>query len=122
MMIDHLELSTSMFDQMCAFYDAALAPLGITRIVRGSPAGYGQGEVLPFWLRMSDISTVNAHYAFSCASRALVHDAFEAAKANGGTGPREPKIHPHIDPNYYAGYACDPDGHLVEFVCRKAES
>lgn len=122
MIMDHLELSTNKFDEMCAFYDAALAPLGVTRIVPGSPAGYGRGDVLPFWLRVGDNSTVNAHYAFSCASRALVHNAFEAAKAIGGTGLREPKIHPHIDPNYYAGYACDPDGHLVEFVCREAEA
>jgi catechol 2,3-dioxygenase-like lactoylglutathione lyase family enzyme len=121
MIMDHLELSTQKFDAMCTFYDAALEPLGITRIVPGSPAGYGQGDTLPFWVRTGDTVTVNAHYAFACTSRKLVHEAYEAAKAIGGTGLREPKIHPHIDPNYYAGYACDPDGHLVEFVCRKVE-
>jgi catechol 2,3-dioxygenase-like lactoylglutathione lyase family enzyme len=121
MIMDHLEVSTQKFDAMCAFYDAALAPLDITRIVPGSPAGYGQGTTLPFWVRTGDAVTQNAHCAFACASRALVHEAYEAANAIGGTGLRAPKLHPHIDPNYYAGYACDPDGHLVEFVCRKAE-
>jgi catechol 2,3-dioxygenase-like lactoylglutathione lyase family enzyme len=121
MIMDHLELSTSKFEEMCAFYDAVLAPLGISRIVPGSPAGYGQGDLLPFWVRIGEKSTANAHYAFSCLSRALVHDAFNAARAIGGTGLREPTIHPHIDPNYYAGYANDPDGHLVEFVCRHAK-
>ena len=29
MIMDHLELSTNQFDEMCSFYDAALAPLGI---------------------------------------------------------------------------------------------
>lgn len=120
MIMDHLELSTENFDVMCAFYDAVLAPLGISRIVSGSPAGYGRGDELPFWLRTGDTVTLNAHYAFSCKSRAQVHEAFEAAKEIGGTGLREPKTHPHIDPNYFAGYACDPDGHLVEFVCRRA--
>lgn len=122
MIMDHLELSTNQFDEMCSFYDAALAPLGISRIVPGSPAGYGQDDDLPFWVRASDAVTVNAHYAFACSSRANVHRAFEAAKRSGGTGLREPKIHSHIDPNYYAGYARDPDGHLVEFVCRQPEA
>ncbi len=121
-MMDHLEISTHKFDEMCAFYDAVLAPLTITRVVSGSPAGYGRGDMLPFWIRAGDNRTVNAHYAFACASRTLVHDAVDAAKAIGGTRIREPKVHPHIDPNYYAGYACDPDGHLVEFVYREAEA
>jgi catechol 2,3-dioxygenase-like lactoylglutathione lyase family enzyme len=118
MMMDHLELSTQQFDQMCAFYDAALAPLGITRIVKGSLAGYGMSDLLPFWLRSAQTPTQNAHYAFVATSRALVHAAYEAALQAGGTDPRAPALHPHIDPNYYAGYARDPDGHLVEFVCR----
>jgi catechol 2,3-dioxygenase-like lactoylglutathione lyase family enzyme len=122
MTMDHLELSTQKFDAMCAFYDATLGPLGITRIVLGSPAGYGKADTLPFWVRTGEAVTVNAHYAFACSSRELVREAFAAAKALGATGLREPKVHPHIDPNYYAGYACDPDGHLVEFVCRAAES
>jgi catechol 2,3-dioxygenase-like lactoylglutathione lyase family enzyme len=121
MIMDHLELSTQKFDAMCEFYDAVLAPLGITRIVPGSPAGYGKGDALPFWVRTGEAVTINAHYAFACSSRMLVQCAFEAAKACGGTGLREPKIHPHIDPNYYAGYSFDPDGHLVEFVCRQVE-
>jgi catechol 2,3-dioxygenase-like lactoylglutathione lyase family enzyme len=118
MMMDHLELSTQQFDQMCAFYDAVLAPLGISRIVKGSPAGYGMSDVLPFWLRSAQTPTQNAHYAFVATSRALVHAAYEAALQAGATDPRAPALHPHIDPNYYAGYARDPDGHLVEFVCR----
>ncbi len=121
MIMDHLELSTQKFDAMCAFYDAVLAPLGVTRIVPGSPAGYGQDDTLPFWVRTGDAVTENAHYAFTCTSRILVHEAYEAAIAIGGTGLREPKTHSHIDPNYYAGYAHDPDGHLVEFVCRSAD-
>ena len=121
MIMDHLELSTQRFEEMCAFYDAVLAPLGITRIVPGSPAGYGTDEALPFWVRSGESVTANAHYAFTCTSRIQVHEAFEIAQSCGGTGLREPKIHPHIDPNYYAGYSCDPDGHLVEFVCRSAE-
>ncbi len=122
MMMDHLELSSGKFEDMCAFYDAVLEPLRITRIVSGSLARYGRGNVSPLWVRSGDRVTFNAHYAFSCVSRALAHDDYEAAKAIGGTGLREPKLHPHIDLNYYAGYACDPDGHLVEFVCRQAET
>lgn len=121
MLLDHLELSTLSFAAMCAFYDNSLAPLGISRIVPGSPAGYGDENDLPFWIRTSDTKTINAHYAFGCATRAMVHNACDAAIAAGGTGLREPKLHPHIDPHYYAGYAHDPDGHLVEFVCRAAE-
>lgn len=118
MIIDHLELSTGQFDEMCAFYDAVLAPLEVIRIVAGSPAGYGRGERLPFWIRLGDPITRNAHYAFACLTRTQVHHAFDAARALGAAGLREPKLHPHIDPNYYAAYAYDPDGHLIEFVCR----
>lgn len=61
------------------------------------------------------------HFAFQCRSRALVDAAFTAAIAAGGADNGEPKLLPHIHPNYYAGFVRDPDGHNVEFVCHRAE-
>lgn len=121
MLMDHLELATKRFEAMCAFYDQALSVLNIRRVTDGSPAGYGVGDELPFWIRRADIETANAHFAFVCASRSVVEAAYETAAAAGGVDLRKPRVHEHIDPNYYAGYARDPDGHLVEFVTRTPE-
>lgn len=48
--------------------------------------------------------------------------AFAMALSAGGIEPRAPKLLPQIEPDYYAAFIRDPDGHVVEFVCRAAET
>lgn len=119
-MIDHLELFTSNITAATAFYRGALAPLGYTMRVPGPPStGFGADPAhLDFWLRAGEASTPRPHFAFVCASRALVDAAHQAALAAGGTDNGAPALLERIHPTYYAGFVRDPDGHNVEFVCQ----
>jgi catechol 2,3-dioxygenase-like lactoylglutathione lyase family enzyme len=118
-MIDHLELLTSDLPIATAFYQQALAPLGYTLRVEGAAYGFGADPArLDFWLRPGTAATPRPHFAFFCASRALVDASHQAALAAGATDNGAPRVMAHIHPTYYAGFVLDPDGHNVEFVCQ----
>jgi catechol 2,3-dioxygenase-like lactoylglutathione lyase family enzyme len=119
-MIDHLELKTANIDAMLLFYSDVLRPLGYELKVDGPAKGFGDGKSLDFFFVAGEPST-NVHYAFNCASRAVVNHIYELAQTAGHKLDRAPALAPHIHPNYYAIYLRDPDGHLVEFVCHLAE-
>jgi catechol 2,3-dioxygenase-like lactoylglutathione lyase family enzyme len=116
-MIDHLELTTENYDAMCAFYARALIPLGYARITEGPPAGFGTPDAPPFWLRPGITPRPNVHYAFRCATRALVQVAFDAALAAGGREHRPPTLLPNVHPHYFSAMVLDPDLNPIELAC-----
>ena len=118
-MLDHLEIRTRRLADCAAFYRAVLEPLGYTLIVDGDQKGFGHDGRLNFWLVDGDASA-HVHYAFTACDWKSVHAAFDRADCHGGRRDREPALAPHIHPDYFAGYARDPDGRLVEFVCQHA--
>ena len=121
-MIDHLELSTNDPARSTAFYRAALAPLGYALHVEGRTNGFGVSpECLDFWVQGGGPATPRPHFAFNCATRALVDLAYPAALAAGGVDNGAPKLLPHIHPHYYSAFVRDPDGHNVEFVCHRPD-
>ena len=120
-MIDHLELTTENFEAMCTFYGTALQVLGYTRITDGPPAGFGTPYAPPFWLRPGVTPRPNVHYAFRCATRALVDAVYASARAAGAPDHRAPVLMPHVHANYYAGMVRDPDGNPIEFACHDPE-
>jgi catechol 2,3-dioxygenase-like lactoylglutathione lyase family enzyme len=119
-MLDHVEIQTRDVDRCVEFYRAVLAPVGYALVVDGAAKGFGHGERLDFWIVEGEPST-DVHYAFNAARRAEVDAAFARAATHGGKPDRPPALAPHIHPNYYAGYARDPDGRLVEFVSHTAD-
>ena len=117
--LDHVGLDVSDYEASKAFYEQALAPLGIALMMEPIEGIGGFGAEFPFfWIgqreRGPDSGT---HVAFRTESRETV-DAFHAAavaaggKDNGGPGLRE-IYHPH----YYGAFVLDPDGNNVEAVC-----
>ncbi len=120
-MIDHLELTTENYDAMCAFYALALEPLGYARVADGPPAGFGTQYAPPFWLRPGITPRPNVHYAFRCATRALVRSSYEAARAAGGRDHRAPVLQPNVHANYFAAMVLDPDLNPIEFTCHDPE-
>ena len=119
-MIDHVKLVAGDLAASRAFYERALAPLGITLLMQPAPeiAGFGSGQMPYFWIGRRDRGPqTGVHVAFSASSRELV-DAFHAAALeagatdNGGPGVRE-----IYHPNYYGAFVLDPDGNNVEAVC-----
>jgi catechol 2,3-dioxygenase-like lactoylglutathione lyase family enzyme len=130
-MFSHVTVGTSKLTRALRFYDAALAPLGITRQATYKiAASYGlQGSEStnhPFWVvRPLDGEAATAGngvtVAFDAATRAAVDAFHQAALAAGGKDEGPPGLREHYHPNYYGAYVRDPDGNKVCVVCHKAE-
>jgi catechol 2,3-dioxygenase-like lactoylglutathione lyase family enzyme len=124
-MIDHITFGVADFARSTAFYDQALAPLGISRLFdvptehTGGVEVTGYGDTRPwFWIAGADATRGKLHVAITAADRAAV-DAFHAAAlAAGGEDNGAPGLRPHYDPDYYGAFVLDPDGHNIEAVCR----
>jgi len=124
--LDHVAIEVGDFDRSKAFYEAALAPLGISVVMSPVPqaAGFGSevGGVLKpyFWIMARGRPTVSgAHLAFAARDHDTV-DAFHAAAlAAGGTDNGAPGPRPLYHPAYYGAFVLDPDGNNVEAVCHR---
>lgn len=125
-MLDHIFLSVSDLERSIRFYEAALAPLGIT--VRldydgkdGPPGhpdlkGFGANGRMFFWLRKGDAGGRAVHVGFVANSRTEVEAAYAAALSHGAAENGAPGARLHYDPDYYAANVLDPDGYSLEFV------
>lgn len=129
-MFDHLSLSVVSLERAVAFYDAALAPLGLVRLWRTpraagyGPAGFVGEAPLALVEHPNDAAPARAgfHLALAASSRAAV-DAFHAAAVGaGGRDDGPPGIREHYDPGYYAAFVRDPDGHRLEAVRHEAHA
>lgn len=131
-MLDHIGLTVSDLKRSHAFYDQALAPLGILRMKDFSqPDGTGAtgyGDTHPFFWIATAAKPSNGvpgggapgsavHVAFSTATRAMVDAFYQAALAAGGRDNGAPGLRPHYHATYYGAFAFDPDGNNVEAVC-----
>jgi catechol 2,3-dioxygenase-like lactoylglutathione lyase family enzyme len=119
-MLDHVTLGVSDFEQAMAFYDSALAPLGIERLYADGDgaAGYGANDKAFFWIGRKGVAQTGAHVAFIAPDRETVDRFYQAALAAGGRDNGPPGLRPHYDPDYYGAFVLDPDGHNIEAVCR----
>ena len=128
-MLDHIEIAVTDIFRSRAFYDTALAPLGISVVksMGSSPTGkdmalgYGRDGKPQFFLVQGPPLTGFLHVAFSARDRATVGAFHRAAigaggKDNGAPGPRT-----RYHPNYYGAFVRDPDGHNIEAVCHEAQ-
>jgi catechol 2,3-dioxygenase-like lactoylglutathione lyase family enzyme len=125
-MLDHIFLSVSDIERSVRFYEATLAPLGITARLdydgkdgpSGHPdlRGFGAHGRMFFWLREGVVQGQAVHVGFVAESRAGVDAAYHAAMAEGATDNGPPGARLHYDPNYYAANVLDPNGYSLEFV------
>ncbi|MBV2141956.1 VOC family protein [Falsochrobactrum sp. TDYN1] len=123
-MLDHIGFNISTMTRSRAFYDAALAPLGIAQIMefRGW-VGYGRNGKPEFWIGKQKDARLEGvlHVAFSAGTRSEVNRFHEAALAAGGRDNGAPGLRPQYHPDYYAAFVIDPDGHNIEAVCHLPE-
>ena len=124
-MIDHLGLAVSDIHTAKAFYDAALAPLGITAMHvldasewggTGKHVGYGRDGEDAFWIGDTRAATTGAHVAFNAVGEAQVQAFHAAALAAGGRDNGAPGPRPEYHPGYYDAFVLDPDGNNIEAV------
>src|SRR5690242_16637821 len=115
-MFDHVSIGVSDIKRTGKFYDAALGPLGFSRLSDGeSSLGYGDKSV-QLWISAAakpvkaDLES-GLHFCFNAKDRAAV-DAFHAAALKaGGKDNGKPGVRKDYSPSYYAAFVVDPDGY-----------
>ena len=129
-MLDHIGLAISDIRRSEAFYSAALAPLGITKLYEygpertdsgGTAIGFGKDMMPFFWIGDSERVGEGTHVAFNAPNRAAVDAFYEAAIAAGGRDNGPPGLRPKYHPGYYGAFVLDPDGINVEAVSHRPE-
>ncbi|WP_210324219.1 VOC family protein [Azorhizobium oxalatiphilum] len=128
-MINHIEFPVGDAEWSRQFYDAVLAPLGLSLVISIDPSrtahggarhGFGKNGYPSLWIHQENGAKLPIHIAFTADDRATV-DAFHAAAlASGGTDNGAPGIRERYHENYYAAYVLDPDGNNIEAVCQRA--
>ncbi len=120
-MIDHVSVGVSDLVRSARFYELALAPLGLTRLVE-RPATVGFGKTYPeFWInlrpQMTRVPAESGNHVCLRARSTAEIDAFHAAAVEaGGVSDGAPGLRPHDRVRYYAAFVLDPDGNRIEAV------
>jgi len=120
-MIDHVSVGVSDLERSARFYEAALTPLGLSRLVT-RPATVGFGNSYPeFWINlrggMAQVAPDSGVHVCLRAKSTGEVDAFHAAALKaGGRSDGAPGLRPHDRVRYYAAFVIDPDGNRIEAV------
>jgi catechol 2,3-dioxygenase-like lactoylglutathione lyase family enzyme len=127
--LDHIEFAVRDAEISRQFYERALAPLDIVRIITVGPDraraegmrhGFGKDGYPRLWIHDNESPGVGTHIAFAAVERSAVDAFHEAALAAGGIDNGSPGVRPHYHADYYAAYVLDPDGVNVEVVCQRS--
>ena len=111
---------TQQLDVMTAFYELALAPLGIKKLMAFERRGGIWSRCARSMDQQIERTAVQRAPGVvlqpdESAVRAFHNAALRAGeKDNGAPGPRD------FAPNYYAAFVIDPDGNNIEAACRGA--
>ena len=133
-MFTYVCLGTDDLERAARFYDAALGALGHARCDTSRETGFegwigwglyeerGVRQVALWLCPPFDGRAASAGNGTMVAFHASTWDevdAFHAAAlAHGGTSEGEPGLRAHYNPDFYAAYVRDPDGHKLAAVCR----
>lgn len=124
-LLSHITLGTNDYERASKFYDAVLAPLGMSRVPKpaGKPPLYAKNGQMPHLYLYKPFDGRPAtwgngtHIAFHAVSRKTVDLFHEAALAHGGSDEGAPGLRENYGSNYYAAYVRDPDGNKLQAVC-----
>lgn len=118
-MLDHVGFDVSDYGRSKAFYEKALAPLGLKLLMEPAPGigGFGDGQKPFFWIGKRGAPQGGIHVAFAAGNRETVDSFHAAALEAGATDNGGPGIREMYHPSYYGAYVLDPDGNNVEAVC-----
>ncbi len=121
-LIDHLTVGVSDLAVSRAFYEQALAPLGLDRALTTGALPetvlFGNGAEWPFAISTAYATGAPVHVAFGADGTEQVQAFHAAALAAGGTDNGAPGLRPQYSQRYYGAFVLDPDGHNVEAVTR----
>ena len=124
-MFDNIGIRVANFGRSKAFYEQALAPLGIKPMFGEDGIYFGFGKDRPqFWISTSDAERMpshNVHIALACDSRLLVDQFYAAAIAAGARDNGKPGLRAEYHEHYYGAFVLDEDGNNIEAVCHQPE-
>jgi catechol 2,3-dioxygenase-like lactoylglutathione lyase family enzyme len=121
-MLDHAGFGVSDYQRSRAFYETALAPLGVSLLMEPmeKAAGFGRGGKPFFWIEERPPAVRGGlHIAFAVDERETVNAFHAAGLEAGGTDNGPPGVRRIYHPDYYGAYILDPDGNNIEAVCHK---
>ena len=124
-MFSHVTIGTDDLAGLAPFYDAVLAPLGLSRsftsetYVGWKQNGAGPGFFLskPFNGHPPSVGN-GTMVAFTAPSPAVVDEVHRLALAHGGSDEGAPGLRPQYAPDYYGAYMRDPRGNKLHVVHR----
>jgi catechol 2,3-dioxygenase-like lactoylglutathione lyase family enzyme len=120
--LDHVAVGVSDLERSCAFYERALAPLGLdqTRRVEALPEAiiFGNGHEWVFSISTAYRPGAPVHVAFGAESVEQVQAFHAAALEAGGVEHGAPGPRPEYSERYYGAFVLDPDGHNIEAITR----
>lgn len=133
-MFAYLCLGTNDLERSIRFYDPVMGALGHRRcVVQDEPgwdgwAGWGLYEdkgarelalwVCPPFDGRAATPGNGSMIALRASSWQQVDDFHAAAVRFGGSSEGAPGLRPRYQPDFYAAYVRDPDGHKLAAVCR----
>jgi catechol 2,3-dioxygenase-like lactoylglutathione lyase family enzyme len=121
-MLDHAGFGVSDYQRSKAFYEEALAPLGVTLLMEPAEkaAGFGRDGKPSFWIEEHPPAVQGGlHIAFAVEERETVHAFHAAGLEAGGTDNGAPGPRRIYHPDSYGAYILDPDGNNIDAVCHK---
>lgn len=127
-MFAHFTQGSNNLQRSVGFYDALLAPLGITRReaeINDEVVCYISAEenlprffvVAPFDNKAATVGN-GSMIAFNAGSQEVVDKSYSDGINNGGTDEGPPGNRPQYTDGYYGAYLRDPDGNKVHIVYR----
>lgn len=131
--IDHIGIGVPDLDAAKQYYDGLMPVLGLREWFETSPGGpfnYGpDGErgTQVFFYQAAEAESYSRgqtglhHLAFLVASRAIVREAHDWARAHDAVVLDEPGEFPQYGPHCFATYWLDPHGIKLEAVCHAPE-
>ena len=120
-MIDHISIGVRDLAAGAKFYDAALLPLGYTKlVVRDTTIGYGK-QYPDFWLNerraMVPVDRdTGTHICLRAPSAEAITAFYDAAMSAGAASDGPPGPRPEYTDGYFAAFIRDPDGNRIEAV------
>jgi len=118
-MFDHVIIDVSDLEASRAFYERALAPLGISVVMEfEGRTAFGPASGRPqFWLvSRGTPAATGVHVAVTAPDHEAVDEFHRAALAAGGRDNGAPGLRPLYHSSYYGAFVLDPDGNNIEAV------
>jgi catechol 2,3-dioxygenase-like lactoylglutathione lyase family enzyme len=124
--IDHISLGTRRYPEAVAFYQQALAPLGMALLRdTGAEAAFGTAAQWSFFLypvaQDEVVTAKGTHVAMGAPSHAAVAAVHAAALAASAQDLFTPRLRPDISSTYFGAMFLDLDGHRIEVLTNTIE-